>query len=523
MDLSNLKNRFLFGADMLLPEFLREEDLSATIKKEIIPLLDLKDFEGMYKDGGRPPVSPIILLTVTLFQYLESLTDRAAAFNMRYRLDWKIALGLEMDYDGFHYSLLSRFRDRLISNDKSSLAFDRILEHLSERGLVKASSKQRIDSTHVVGNIRELSRLELLNETLRLFCNDTNSYKSRMDQTLVDITNKYFEKVSSYRLSPVEKDEMIECAGLAMKALIYWVINSEALSELRNKNSFQTLMLVYEQNFIDDENDDTPPKLVKIATGKDHICSPHEPESRFGNKGSKKWHGYKAQIAETVTDKDDQSEANFITYADVNDANDYDGSMVEEYISDQETKGIKPDEVYADTHYNSEANIDVLKEKSVDLKGPVMPMPTKGRTKEKNIGFQADLNKETVTCPAGSESKKFTYRAQNKISGIFDTTDCTPCKQKEICQPEPSGKVILIKVISETLAKRREEMESLEFKKDMYKRNGIEGTLSGLVRGQGMRRSRFRGKAKLRLQIKFSAASANIKRLHSRELIADAA
>ena len=35
-----------------------------------------------------------------------------------------------------------------------------------------------------------------------------------------------------------------------------------------------------------------------------------------------------------------------------------------------------------------------------------------------------------------------------------------------------------------------------------------------LVRGQGMRRSRHRGKNKLQLQLKFTGAAANILRLH---------
>ena len=55
-------------------------------------------------------------------------------------------------------------------------------------------------------------------------------------------------------------------------------------------------------------------------------------------------------------------------------------------------------------------------------------------------------------------------------------------------------------------------METPEYKLEMHRRNGIEGTLSGLVRGQGMRRSRHRGKNKL--QLKFTGAAANILRLH---------
>jgi len=46
----------------------------------------------------------------------------------------------------------------------------------------------------------------------------------------------------------------------------------------------------------------------------------------------------------------------------------------------------------------------------------------------------------------------------------------------------------------------------------MKHRNGIEGTQSELVRGQGMRRARYRGLPKVRLQNYFIAAACNVKR-----------
>ncbi len=54
--------------------FLREEDLCSTIKKEIVPLIRHEDFAKMYKEGGRPPLSPKLLLMVTVFQFLEGCT-----------------------------------------------------------------------------------------------------------------------------------------------------------------------------------------------------------------------------------------------------------------------------------------------------------------------------------------------------------------------------------------------------------------------------------------------------------------
>jgi hypothetical protein len=46
--------------------------------------------------------------------------------------------------------------------------FDGVLALLIELGLVKRKSKQRIDSTHILGYVKEMSRLECGVQTLRL-------------------------------------------------------------------------------------------------------------------------------------------------------------------------------------------------------------------------------------------------------------------------------------------------------------------------------------------------------------------
>jgi transposase len=73
----HINQKLLFGADMLMDGFLRQEDLSATVMREIVPLIRHEDFADMYREGGRPPLSPKVLLMVTIFQFLEGLSDRA--------------------------------------------------------------------------------------------------------------------------------------------------------------------------------------------------------------------------------------------------------------------------------------------------------------------------------------------------------------------------------------------------------------------------------------------------------------
>jgi len=62
------------------------------------------------------------------------------------------------------------------------------------------------------------------------------------------------------------------------------------------------------------------------------------------------------------------------------------------------------------------------------------------------------------------------------------------------------------------LQKRRREQNTPLFVERMKIRNGIEGTQSELVRAHGLRRARYRGKAKVDLQNQFIGAACNIKR-----------
>ncbi|MGW6262808.1 transposase, partial [Streptomyces sp. NPDC055085] len=94
-------------------------------------------------------------------------SDRAAANAVRTRIDWKYALGLDLDDPGFDYSVLCEFRARLAEDDAADRLLRVMLRRLVEAGLLKAGGRQRTDATHVLASVRTLSRLELVGETLR--------------------------------------------------------------------------------------------------------------------------------------------------------------------------------------------------------------------------------------------------------------------------------------------------------------------------------------------------------------------
>ena len=147
---------------------LAEESVYRLIGREVEQMLGDEAFEDMYAEDGRPAVNAVVLALVTVFQFLEKLPDRAAAVM---RLDWKYELRQEVNWTGFHYSDLCNFRKRLLAHGREGVVFERILAYLRERGYVKAGGKQRTDSTHIVGQVMALSRLELVWETIRVALN----------------------------------------------------------------------------------------------------------------------------------------------------------------------------------------------------------------------------------------------------------------------------------------------------------------------------------------------------------------
>jgi transposase len=92
------------------------------------PLYQDEDFAALFSTLGQPALAPWRLALITVFQFLENLSDRQAADAVRGRLDWKYALGLELEDPGFDRSVLSEFRARLARERVEQLLLDKMLK-----------------------------------------------------------------------------------------------------------------------------------------------------------------------------------------------------------------------------------------------------------------------------------------------------------------------------------------------------------------------------------------------------------
>src|SRR6185437_3226969 len=178
------------------------------LRDEFSALYEDEDFRQLYPARGQPGLAPWRLALVTVFQFLEHLSDRQAADAVRARIDWKYALGLELTDPGFHFSVLGEFRARLVAGGAEHLLLDTMLERFKARGLVKARGKQRTDSTHVLAAVRDLSFLERVAETLRAALDDVAAVVPDWLRAVAQPVwfERYGRRVEDYRL-PKSREE----------------------------------------------------------------------------------------------------------------------------------------------------------------------------------------------------------------------------------------------------------------------------------------------------------------------------
>ena len=124
--------------------------------------------KGYCADNGRVAIEPVLMLGVSFLQYLDGLPDRQAVEMLRYHAGWNFALNRQLGDEVFHPTTLVNFRQRLIDHEQSALGFKTILDALAEAGLVSRQSRQRLDSTQMLGLVSRMSRLDCVRESLRL-------------------------------------------------------------------------------------------------------------------------------------------------------------------------------------------------------------------------------------------------------------------------------------------------------------------------------------------------------------------
>lgn len=479
-------------------------------------------FADLYPQRGQPAEAPWRLALVTVFQFQEGLSDRQAADAVRGRIDWKYALSLELTDAGFDGSVLSEFRSRLVAHGASERVLQVLVEQFKERGLIKARGKQRTDSTHVLGAVRLLNRLELVSETLRAALEDlapvaSEWLKSWMPQ---EWSERYGRRIEEGRLpkGARARQQYAEQVGADGARLLARVQEADAPAVVREVARVQELGIVWQQQYEQQEGtvrlrnkDDLPPNAERHD-------SPYDPEVRYSTKRDLHWIGYKVHLTETCEDE----QVEVITHVETTYAPVADVAMLPAIHEALCASGVPPAEHYVDAGYlEVELLLREHQTKGIHLVGPVRPDP--GWQAQQQTGYDAsqfvfDWPAKQATCPQGQTSVTWTERTEQRsgrpiVAVQFATATCRQCPVRAQCthaEKMPRQVTVRPQAEHEALQQARLYQQTQEFRQDYARRAGVEGTISQGVRAFGLRQARYLGLAKTQLQEVGTAVAINL-------------
>jgi transposase len=498
------------------------------LRDELGPLYEDADFASLFPADGQPAEAPGRLILVIIFQFAEGLSDRQAADAVRRCIDWKYALSLSLEDEGFDESVLAEFRQRLIDGQADALILDKLLKLCRERKWIKARGRQRTDSTHVLAAIRSLNHLEHVGRTFQHALNtvaamEPDWMRARLQDEWSEWPERYERRLDEYRLPKGEsaRAQMAVQIGLDGHALLDALEADPDLAYLRNAPAIKTLRRVWLQQYYTDSTG------TKWRIEKDHgrppgaarIISPHDVEARYSIKREMSWEGYKVHLTETC----DEDLPHLITQVTTTPATTPDNVALPEIQQDLAARDLLPDEQLVDAGYIEAGTLVESERHGVKLCGPARPDTSwQGRA---GSGFAAadfhyDFARRVATCPAGRTSCSWQERPDRyggkEIQIKFATRDCKPCPQRAQCTQTACGRRLLtIQPEAEFRALQQARRQEVEpgFKKRYAARAGVEGTLSQAVRRSDLRRARYVGQAKTHLQNVCTAVALNLVRL----------
>jgi hypothetical protein len=160
-------------------------------------------------------------------------------------------------------------------------------------------------------------------------------------------------------------------------------------------------------------------------------------------------------------------------------------------------------------------------QQDIRLLGPA-PLDTLGPTGFRQEDFRFEWARKQAICPAGQTSQVWSESRQDashaasppaKIKIRFSAKACQTCCFFGRCTTSRQGRSLELHPFRNLLRAYRKLARSPDFQRALHLRAGIEATISELTRRYGLRRARYRGVQKQRLQAAFTASAVNLNRL----------
>lgn len=476
-------------------------------RREIIPMIDERLFSGLYcADDGRASKPTADMAGIMILKEMHDLTYDEAVENATLHTGWQYALDVAPSAGYVAVRTLKYFAAGIMESDCHRTAFEDMTKKIVEKLQIE-TGVQRMDSTHILSNMANLSRLGLFVKTTEAFLLELKKKQPKkyagLDRAL---RARYVERKKGTfgdARGSEAKRRLSDCA----EDINYLITRFNKSKNARKLRSFHLLKRLFaEQCRVEKEK--VILREAKEISGAS-LQSPHDPDAGYsGHKGK----GYQAQLSETC---DPENETQVITHVEVESAAESDADALVPAVEMLEEKDLKPEKMLNDTAYCGGGNDVALRDKGVELVGPA-PGREPGDDKPQPASFETTFDlKEVTACPAGVAPLRVSYDGDaDKVSAVFDKEQCLACPSLKRCAVKRRAEgYVLTYERSRMAASRRRRFEETEgFKKEYAMRAGIEAANSELKRAHGMGRLRVRGQPAVEFAVFMKALACNVKR-----------
>ena len=492
----NPKQTRLFDPfDNVLTEKTRKRLLdgwAGVFRHVILELMPVETISGHFDPAmGRPTKELYSMAGLLLIKEFMDWTKDEALDAYSFRMDIHYALNLEPVTHDISMRTLERYINLFEDDDLAKSVMLEITVTLV--GLLELNiDKQRLDSTHIFSDMASFGRTRLMGVAIKRFLTQLKRHDPKAYELLDEQLRKRYAPGVNQLFADTKKDS--ESRRLLRQQVaedMYLLIRRFAdTAEHAGRGTYKAMeRIFYEQCEVHEEK-----VCVKKKTGGNVIQNPSDLDATYdGHKGP----GYQVQISETCHP---ENETQLITCALPQTAVEPDTTAISEVLDSLEESELLPREMFADTHYCSDENVQAAANRGVELVGPVQCGSLIDKDVDRLNVDDFDIDEQTeevVCCPAGHKPVSSIHDKQTgKTKTVMPSSTCSQCEFRKECPVEKcrDGYCLYHTAKQRRLAGRRRE-EATDVFRDRYRiRGGIEGTNSGLKRKTGLGQLRVRGR-----------------------------
>lgn len=460
------------------------------------------DFAHLYSEGrGRPSIPPSVMVRAMLCATHDRTSDAETSRRTRVDADWKAAMGVDDDFEGIGATTFSLMRSRMVVHDADAELFAKTIEKAVAAGILKGKLTAIIDSSPVHGAGAVADTYQLIRGFMRQVVRAAGERLSGEARSAaepfcgakpdIDWQDPVARKAHLGELVAAGMALLVEAAG----------IEDPAVAE-----PVELLARVIDQDVTADEAGDPD---IRQGVAPDRVISHSDPEMRHGRKSaSRRFDGHKLDII-----GDEGSE--LILGVEVRPGNAADGEGAAPLLAQvMALPGIAIATLLGDMAYSDGEVREAIEEAGAELVAKVPPVTNSGRFPKTD--FAIDTCAGTVTCPAGVTTVEATKAKDHKgrpgLRFSFPAATCATCPLREQCVGGTKGRSIFVGRHHDRIAAARAAQAEVSTKALLRQRSKIERKIDHL-QDLGMRKARYRGRRKTRLQALLAATVANFKRL----------